>query len=215
MTSTGRPPEAACIAVFAKAPVPGAVKTRLAAELGAAEAANVHASLVRHALETATSAEAGRVELWCAPDTRHEFFAACARDYGVSLKAQRGADLGERMAEAAAQAFAASRSIVIVGCDCPALTASHLRIAANALRANDAVLIPAEDGGYVLVALARPVPGLFSGIEWGGDTVMRETRARLAAAGVRWIELPALWDVDRPADYERMRREGLTSGARA
>jgi hypothetical protein len=146
---------------------------------------------------------------------RHEFFTACARDFGVSLKAQRGADLGERMEDAAARAFAASHSIVIVGSDCPALTPSHLRIAANALRANDAVFVPAEDGGYVLVALARPVTGLFAGIAWGGDTVMQETRARLAAAGVRWIELPTLWDVDRPADYERMRREGLMAGARA
>jgi uncharacterized protein len=215
MTSTARTPEPARIAVFAKAPVPGAVKTRLAATLGDEAAAFLHAELVRHVLETATTAGNGPVELWCAPDVDHAFFRECARDFGVTLFTQRGADLGERMENAAAHAQAAGRSIVIVGSDCPALTASHLRIAANALRANDAVLIPAEDGGYVLVALAKPVQGIFHGIRWGGGTVMEDTRARLAAAGARWLELPTLWDVDRPEDYARLQREALLSRERA
>jgi len=215
MTSTARPPEPARIAVFARAPVPGAVKTRLAAALGDAGAARLHEDLVRHALETATLSEAGAVELWCAPDATHPFFEECARSFGVALRTQSGADLGERMQNAAAHAHAAGRSIVIVGADCPALTPSHLRIAANALRAHDAVLIPAEDGGYVLVALAKPVNGLFAGIRWGGDTVMEDTRARLAAAGVHWLELPPLWDVDRPEDYARLQHEELLSRERA
>lgn len=211
MTSTARPPEAARIAVFAKAPVPGAVKTRLAATLGAEAAARLHAELARHALRTAVESRAGEVELWCAPDASHEFFAACAREFGVPLAVQRGADLGERMRHAAEEAHGAGRPIVIIGADCPALTPSHLRIAAHALRAQDVVLVPAEDGGYVLVALAWPVAGLFDGIAWGGDSVMAQTRERLAAAGVRSLELPVLWDVDRPEDFVRLEREGLLS----
>lgn len=210
MTSTARTPEAARIAVFAKAPVPGAVKTRLAPALGEEGAARLHAQLARHALATALDSGAGTVELWCAPDASHPFFQDCARDFGVALAVQEGADLGARMAHAAHAGY----PVVIIGADCPALTASHLRIAANALRAKDVVLVPAEDGGYVLVALARPVAGLFDGIPWGGDGVMARTRERLAASGAEWLELPPLWDVDRPADHARLQREGWLAGER-
>jgi rSAM/selenodomain-associated transferase 1 len=214
MNPTARPPEAALVAVFAKAPVPGAVKTRLAATLGDEEAAQLHARLVRHTLATAVESDAGAVELWCAPDERHEFFAGCAREFGIPLRRQRGADLGERMEHAVRQAHEAGRGIVLIGTDCPALAGSHLRLAAHALRANDVVLIPAEDGGYVLVACAKPVAGMFGGIAWGTGDVMAQTRERLAAAGAKWIELPPLWDVDRPADLERLEREGWLAEAR-
>jgi hypothetical protein len=214
MKPTARPPEAARIAVFAKAPVAGAVKTRLAATLGDGEAAQLHARLVRHTLATAVESNAGAVELWCAPDERHVFFAQCAREFGVRLERQEGADLGERMAHAVRQAHAARRGIVLIGTDCPALTGSHLRLAAHAMRANDVVLIPAEDGGYVLVACSQPVAGMFDRIAWGSGDVMAQTRERLAAADAKWIELPSLWDVDRPADLERLEREGWLAEAR-
>jgi uncharacterized protein len=202
------------IAVFAKAPVAGEVKTRLAQALGDEAAATLHGELVRHALATALDAGLGAVELWCAPDDTHPFFAQCARDFGITLKAQRGEDLGERMRNAAEDAHADGVPLVIIGSDCPALTPSHLRLAANGLRVQDAVFIPAEDGGYVLVALSKPVAGLFDGMTWGGEEVMLQTRARLEAAGAHWLELPTLWDVDRPEDYERMRREDLLAGVR-
>lgn len=209
MTSSARPPEAARVAVFAKAPVPGAVKTRLVALLGADGAAGLHAGLVRHALTVATSAAVGPVELWCAPDERHAFFARCADEFGLALHAQRGADLGARMAAAFEHAFAAGASLVLLGSDCPTLGAAHLREALAALASHDAVFAPAEDGGYALVALARPLPAIFEAIDWGTAAVMGQTRAKLAAAGARWKELATVWDVDRPADYERLRREGL------
>jgi hypothetical protein len=118
------------------------------------------------------------------------------------------------MRHAAEDARADGRPIVIIGSDCPALTASHLRLAAHALRAQDVVLVPAEDGGYVLIALSRLVQGLFEGVAWGSDAVMAQTRTRLAAAKAKWVEFPALWDVDRPADYARLEREGLLSEVR-
>lgn len=204
----GAPPEAA-IAVFAKAPVPGEVKTRLAAVLGADAAASLHAGLVRHALSTATHARIGPVTLWCQPDASHSFFARCAGEFGVRLAAQQGADLGERMARAIACAQDEARALIVIGADCPALTVEHLRSAAAALRDHDAVVVPAEDGGYVLVGVARPVKGLFEGIAWGTAAVMAQTRERLASARARWRELAPLWDVDRPDDYARLQREGL------
>lgn len=202
-------PEASRLAVFAKAPVPGAVKTRLAPAIGARAAARLHESLVRHALRVAIAGGAAEVELWCAPDERHEFFARCARDFGVRLKPQGRGDLGERMEAAFREAFDQGRTLVLIGSDCPGLEAADLRAAHAALATHDAVFTPAEDGGYVLVGLSRPLPGLFSGIDWGSAAVMRQTRERLAAAGARVLELPTRWDVDRPEDYARLGREGL------
>ena len=183
--------------------MPGAVKTRLAALLGPDGAAGLQAGLVRHALCAAVGSRVGPVELWCSPDETHPFFAECAREFGVTLKAQEGGDLGERMGRAFAASHARGRALIIIGADCPALDAAVLRSAAAALRSHDAVFAPAEDGGYVLVALSRPAPRLFEAIAWGGSAVMAQTRARLAECRASWKELPALWDIDRPEDYAR------------
>jgi glycosyltransferase A (GT-A) superfamily protein (DUF2064 family) len=106
-------------------------------------------------------------------------------------------------------AAARGERMLLIGSDCPAITAEHLARAAAALEAHDAVFTPAEDGGYVLVGIARPLPHVFEDVAWGTDGVMATTRARLGATGARWHELPPLWDVDRPDDYHRLRREGL------
>lgn len=201
--------ERVAVAVFAKAPTPGTVKTRLAAVLGPDAAASLHAGLVRHALSAAVQAGIGPVALWCAPDTAGAFFARCAEQFGVALVAQGAGDVGARMAGAFERSAAEGTRLVLMGCDCPALTAAHVRHAAQALAAHDAVFVPAEDGGYVLVALARPVPGLFDGVAWGTGAVMAQTRERLAAAQASWTELETLWDVDRPEDYARLQSEGL------
>ena len=79
----------------------------------------------------------------------------------------------------------------------------------RALASHDMVIAPAEDGGYVLVGLSCPDPGIFSGVAWGGPAVMSETRRRLEGSGIRWKELETLWDIDRPDDYARLAREGL------
>lgn len=197
------------IAVFAKAPVPGSVKTRLQGILGAEGAAALHAGLVRHALATAVASGVGPVELHCAPDAGHEFFTACAERFGVRLVAQHGADLGERMRNAFEAAFARGEALLVIGSDCPALGADALRKAAEVLRREAAVIIPAEDGGYVLIGLSRDVPGLFAQVDWGTEAVLRQTRARFADAGSLCVELPALWDIDRPQDYARLAQEGL------
>jgi uncharacterized protein len=209
MTSSARRFEAAGIAVFAKAPVPGRVKTRLAGLLGERGAADLHAALVRRTLATAVASGVGEVELWCAPDDRHEFFARCAGEFGTRLRVQAGADLGSRMAAAFDDAFRRCRGLVLVGSDCAALTTAGFACAAAALADHDIAIAPAEDGGYVLVAMSRPVPEIFAAIDWGGAAVMRQTRERIAHAGIDWKELATSWDVDRPEDYARLEREGL------
>jgi rSAM/selenodomain-associated transferase 1 len=197
------------VAVFAKAPVPGAVKTRLAALLGPGGAAALHAGLVRHALAAAVQSGVGPVELWCAPDETHPFFERCATEFHVALRRQQGGDLGERMRHAFDAAHASGAALILTGSDCPVLDAAALRTAAGALSSHDAVIAPAEDGGYVLVGLAKPMPRLFEAIAWGGSAVMGESRARLAEMGARWKELGTFWDIDRPADYARLQETGM------
>ena len=197
------------IAVFTKAPTPGRVKTRLASRLGAEGAASLHVRLARRAVATAIEAGVGPVELWCSPDPSHDFFRACAQRSGVTLHAQPQLDLGGRMNAAFAASHARGEALLVIGTDCPAFDAATLREAAATLASHDAVVIPAEDGGYVLLGLARPAPTLLEGITWGSTHVMRETRERLRSSGLRWAEMPTLWDVDRPEDYERLLREGF------
>jgi glycosyltransferase A (GT-A) superfamily protein (DUF2064 family) len=93
---------------------------------------------------------------------------------------------------------------LVVGTDCPALTPAHVQQAADALQTHDAVLIPAEDGGYVLLGLRRPLASVFERVDWSTAQVSEQTRERLREAGATWVELPALWDVDEPADWQRL-----------
>lgn len=195
------------IIVFAKAPVPGAVKTRLAPALGPAGAARLHERLVARTLETATAAGADAVELCCAPDAAHPFFAGCAARHGVALAEQGEGDLGERMYRALRRANDAGALAVLIGADCPAFTAAYLTAAAHALDAGcDAALGPAADGGYVLVATRDARSAMFDGVAWSRPDVLVRQRAAFAALGWRWHELAALWDVDRPEDVARLRR---------
>jgi uncharacterized protein len=198
-------PDSTAVVIFARAPRPGTVKTRLADLLGAEGAAGLHARLVKQTLETARTAGFRRIELHGAPDCDDRFFRFCAGHYGVALASQAPGDLGARMLAAFESTLAAHARVLLVGSDCPALTARHLRDADRALRdGSDAVLVPCEDGGYALIGLKRVDVKLFEDIAWGSDRVMAETRVRLKQRGWTWRELETLWDVDRPEDYARL-----------
>lgn len=194
------------IAILARAPEPGRSKTRLIPRLGADGAAALQQRLTARAIDTAVAAALGRVVLWGTPDHRHPGFAIHARDRKLELRSQPEGDLGARMLAAIA-ATPAAGGVLVIGTDCPALGPDHLREAAAALaHGNDAVVIPAEDGGYVLIGLRRPEPAVFADIDWGSAWVMAQTRERLRGRGLRWRELPPLWDVDRPDDVDRVAR---------
>jgi len=194
------------ILVFAKAPVPGQVKTRMIPTLDGNAAADLHAGLTRHALTTATSADLALVELWCAPGTDHPFFAQAAQDFTVSLQQQQGKDLGQRMGHALQAALQNCSYALVIGTDCPTLGAEALHQAFALLRAgSDAVIGPAADGGYVLLGLRAYNPLMFTGIRWGTDTVLEETRERLRQLGWSWRELAEHVDIDRPGDLINVR----------
>jgi rSAM/selenodomain-associated transferase 1 len=191
------------VAILAKAPVAGFAKTRLIPAIGAHAAAALQERLTERAVATALAAEIGPVVLWCAPDALHPSFIQLAIGRRMTLKVQPQGDLGARMLAAAGDG-----PTLVMGTDCPALTPLHLRGAARALRDGaEVVLIPAEDGGYVLIGTRAPQPKLFAGIDWGTPTVLAETRARIIAQRLVLAELPPLWDLDDERDLVRMERE--------
>jgi uncharacterized protein len=185
------------ILVFARAPVAGQAKTRLIPALGAEGAAQLHRRLVHRALKVACAAGIGSVELWCAPDCDHPFFLDCALAHGCRLQTQPPGDLGERMRAALVSELPA----LLLGSDAPGLEPGILRAAARALvSASDCVLVPAPDGGYVMIGLSVAAPGLFDQMPWGGPEVLAETRRRCLRQGLRLTELQPCPDIDRPAD---------------
>lgn len=190
--------------IFCKAPIAGQVKTRLQPELTSIQAAAAHRQLTRLTLDRAFQRPLCAVQLYCAPDTNHSFFEQCANDYPLLLSTQRGADLGERMLNAFRDALSQYRHALLIGCDCPSLTVDDLQQALTVLQnGQDAVIAPAEDGGYVLIGLNAPQPVLFEDMVWGNEKVMEETRLRARHASISLHELARQWDVDTAEDWAR------------
>jgi rSAM/selenodomain-associated transferase 1 len=197
------------VAILAKAPLPGLAKTRLAPALGADGAAALQARFIERAVETARAAAIGPVMLWAAPDFEHPAFQTLAALFGIALARQPDGDLGSRMLAAIA---AADGPALVIGTDCPALTATHLRAAADALHGGiDVAVVPVEDGGYAMIGMREARPQLFTDMAWSTPGVMAETRRRLTRLGLSWREPARLWDVDVPEDLRRLEREGLAS----
>ena len=188
------------VIVFAKAPVAGFAKTRLIPALGARGAAALALRLLEHAMRQARLAGPAALELCCAPEAGHAAFSTWAGDAGVTLTGQGDGDLGQRMTRALERGLQQQPRVILIGTDAPGLDAAVLHSAAAALASHDAVFVPALDGGYVLVGLRKLLPTLFEGMTWSVPTVMQETRERLRRAGALSLELPALADIDVPAD---------------
>lgn len=197
--------EPVAIAILAKAPIPGMAKTRLIPALGAHGAAMMQEQLTIRAVKTAVASAIGPVFLWTTPDTTHPLFRELAARFPIEITAQPEGDLGLRMLAAIE---AANGPVIVIGTDCPALSPESLREAARVLRGGSAVVvIPAEDGGYVMIGMREMQPALFADIDWGTDKVMATTRRRAEQSGVAIREFPPLWDVDRPEDLERLRED--------
>lgn len=195
------------IIIFAKAPVPGYAKTRLARTIGDAAAASLAARMLHHTLKNAIEAEIGPVELCCSPDVSHPAFQQAVTASDITLASQGDGDLGERMHRALSRHLAHYSRVLLIGTDAPGLGAPQLRDAAEALLHHPAVFGPASDGGYVLVGLTRPLPALFQDIAWSTDQVMRQSRHRLDQLGVTAAELPVLHDIDEPHDLIHLPKE--------
>jgi len=193
------------IAILARAPIPGFAKARLIPAIGAHAAAVLQERLTGRTVATALAAGIGPVTLCCEPDATHDSFLKMVARMKITLRPQPQGDLGARMLAAVADSAGPA---LVIGTDCPALTEAHLRSAASALReGNDVVLIPAENGGYVLVGMRKAQPTLFSNIAWVKSTVLADMRTRIVEQRLMLVERPPLWDVDTEIDLARLERE--------
>jgi len=201
------------VILMLKAPIPGIVKTRLAATVGEDEAVRIYRLLVEQQLSALPAAWNVNVHF-----TPHEA-DRLMRDWLEPLRArlaflpQTDGDLGQRLSTAIATEFARGASTVIaIGGDCPDLDQRILSAAAAALLTHDAVVGPATDGGYYLLGLQRPCPALFQEIAWSTACVLAQTRDKLQAAGLTWTELPPLEDVDDQGAWQRVLACRLVAG---
>lgn len=187
------------IVIFAKAPVPGKVKTRLIPALGAEGAARLATQMLERTLEEATAVDVGAVEL-CSDPAPDDVVWDRYRDKADLVADQGPGDLGERLACAARRVIDEGDRILLIGTDSPDLDRVHLRNAANSLDEFDAVIHPSLDGGYALLGFSRFEPSLFEGIAWSTDQVAAQTIARIEALGWSLHIGETLRDIDVPAD---------------
>jgi rSAM/selenodomain-associated transferase 1 len=204
--STHRQPASTALVIFAKAPVPGQVKTRLCPPLTADEAATLHGSFVLDTLER-TKAAVTRLKLQadrylaCAPSSALAFFRIMEERQAVILIEQEGEDLGVRMNRIYQTLFQRGyQQVLIVGTDVPSLPLDYYRQALDQLERHDVVVGPALDGGYYMIGLKKVLPALFHGVPWSTDRVLAITREKAIGLGLTISLLPEWRDVDTIED---------------
>ncbi len=189
--------------IFAKAPIPGEVKTRLCPPLDHDEAASLHGSLVLDAIERTKGLQSISLYVAGTPDLAHPFFKVLEGRYGARLLLQRGPDLGARMRQAMQDAFdQGTQAVILTGTDLPTLPRAHLQQALTLVKGHDVVLGPTADGGYYLIGLRKMMPALFDGIAWSTASVFAETKKKIEAAGLSLGLLPECRDVDTLDDLK-------------
>ncbi len=200
----------AALVIFAKAPIPGQVKTRLCPPLTPDEAATLHGSFVLDTLDrtkAANTAFKGPFEryLACSPSSTHVFFKIMEERQGVILLDQLGDDLGARMHHAFETLFSKGYPrVLIVGTDVPSLPLNHYKAALDSLESNDLVLGPAFDGGYYLIGLRRSAPELFTEIPWSTERVFERTKEKAVTLGLKTGFIPSWRDVDTIDDLQAL-----------
>lgn len=194
------------ILIFAREPIVGNVKTRLARSIGDQAALQFHQEIVTKTVEMAANSGLAELELHVSGNMEHPFFRSMAEQYGMRICLQEGNDLGEKMFYALNQSLDHTSYCILIGTDCPVMTANYLKQAFDLLEKGlDAVIGPAEDGGYVLIGASRVDISWFKNIDWGSQHVLAQSRQRLTANNARYGELPQLWDVDHIDDLHRWR----------
>ena len=199
------------VLVFSRAPIPGHAKTRLIPSMGAVAAAQLQQRMTEAVVQTAVAAKIGQVILCVIPHPDHPSFAALVSKYNISLAAQQGETLGQRMYAALSGVLSSDGCYaLLIGSDCPEMSTNTLRTAYHQLRDGaDIVMAPAVDGGYVLIGARNYCPAVFNGIDWGSERVMAQTCKQIQGLGIRYAELPLHHDIDRPADLEQLRGSTL------
>jgi rSAM/selenodomain-associated transferase 1 len=216
MQPLANPVDNRVLGIFAKRPVPGQVKTRLAAETSPAWAAEVARAFLLDTLARMSSMAVRRV-LAFAPANAKPYFAEIVQDR-YELESQGDGDLGQRMsAFFTRQRDSGASATVLIGTDSPTLPVAYVQQAFAALESADVVLGPATDGGYYLIGCGKRLPPIFTGIRWSSDSVLAETVAKLTEPDWKLAVLPPWYDVDTLTDWRMLqghlaalRKAGLT-----
>lgn len=204
------------LAVFARWPLAGSVKSRLSPALPADLACDLHRALVSDTLAVAAAAGADETfVLWgdaphgASPGAAVPAPEGIAIPAGLRTGAQSGGTLGDRLDTAFDALLSDGARALVVGTDCPALRAEHLQAGFAALEESDLVLGPARDGGYWLIGLRVRAPVLFGSIAWGSGAVLAQTLERAGHARLSVATLATLDDLDTPDDLARFVARGL------
>ncbi|HIE65531.1 MAG: TIGR04282 family arsenosugar biosynthesis glycosyltransferase [Nitrospira sp.] len=186
--------------IFAKAPEPGQVKTRLLPFLSPEQAATLHEAFI---LDTLVNTERLPLQhaLACTPSPEHPFFRQCGMEHTLLFVQQEGKHLGERMNHALEWGFSKGfEKVLLIGSDTPTLPKQFIREGLDRLDTHPWVIGPSLDGGYYLIGGTAPLPGLFNGVRWGTDEVLTKTLKMLEKQKTPCHLLPFWYDIDRPKD---------------
>lgn len=191
-----------CIAMFARAPVLGQVKTRLIPALGEQGALDMHLRLMNRQIEVLNQSSLCAAQLWLDKNKGHQEF----NNFAGELKLQQGESLGDKMSHAAKAVLEQFSKVIIIGSDCPDMNDDYLELAIKALNdsAIDIVLGPALDGGYVLIGMKKSQQAIFEGVAWGSELVLQQTLDKIEARGLTHIKLPPLRDIDTAEDLKSL-----------
>ncbi len=187
--------------IFTRYPSPGKVKTRLSGTLGRIGAASLHQEMTQHILETARDVAGLRITVEVHFQGGRKTLMARMFGNNLVFLRQKGTDLGERMLHSFSRSFdRGATRVVLIGTDCPGITRGTVMTAFDLLGENDCVFGPADDGGYYLIGLKKPVPQLFENIPWGKGSTLHKTLEAARMHGLSYALLERLRDVDRPED---------------
>lgn len=203
MQKTNMKKDSCKLLIFTRSPVLGEVKTRLQPEFSPQQSLKLHKKMMLNTLALSEKLPALSTELCCTPNRNTLFFLECENQFPVTLSNQQGDDLGERMAFSLSVALQSYDKVIIIGTDCPDIDQEYIDQALNELDNVDVVLGPASDGGYVLLGLRKFSLELFTGINWGSDKVLSQTRKVLNKLNWPFKELAIMHDIDRPEDVYR------------
>ena len=201
------------IIIFAREPVAGLVKTRLIPALGAEGACHLYQQLLNRTLTTCIHSALADIQLCITPESNTAYFTQLPQAAHYQLSLQTGDDLGQRMFNAMTSALKHYKKVLLIGTDCPFMSADDLQQAINALDNDDMVFSPAYDGGYVLVGAKNTKADIFSAIDWGTERVMQQTRDCLNNSDLSWAELAQQYDIDVPEDLRHIEQLNLSSKA--
>ena len=186
------------IQVFAKTPIRGHVKTRLIPLLGSKGACELHKKMTVRLIKDLESAKCD-MQIWTDKDLNHEFF----KKFSHPMRKQIGKDLGQKMGHAISSGLSSYQKVMLVGTDLPELDSSYLEEVSDALNRFQIVIGPTLDGGFGLLAARDFDQSMFEDIVWSSSEVLRVLCRNLIDLKLSFHLSKTLWDVDKPADYDR------------